>query len=246
MITIALALFLAGSPCRGDTPPDATVGPIVYQGPTIADATVGPIIYQGPTLSDATVGPIIYQGPTIADVTVGPINYSSITIGMQVTPKQLVPEARTIKPVGGKPVLKKMNTVPVIVAPTENQHMAPAGTLLLKARLPGEEADLVWEVEYKPFGTQRFTAGQQQPIASPSAGGGDMYSGKLKLDQPGEYRLRVKANAPGALWSLWRTVLVGKAPAAGPAQKTILKNTTETEKLAPGVGADRGATKLNN
>jgi hypothetical protein len=219
---IALAPFLAASPCLGDTPPDATVGPIVYQGPTIADATVGPIVYQGPTIADATVGPIQFSGEAVA---------------LQVTPKQLAPEARTIKQAERKPLtLKKINAVPEILAPTQNQHMASEGTLMLKARMPGEESKMVWAVEYKPFGTQRFSAGRQKPIASPSAGSGNTYSGNLKLDKPGEYRLRVRADAPGALWSPWRTVIVGKAMAVGPSIKTILKNTPVTNKLESGDG----------
>jgi len=114
--------------------------------------------------------------------------------------------------------------IPVILSPTENQHLASTGPLMIKARLTDAGADLVWEVAHQPFGSSRFAADRRQPTASPSTGASRTYSGRMVLEKPGHYRLRARVDAPGARWSQWRTIVVGTTPVAKP---TVVKRTVK-------------------
>ena len=250
-------------------PSDATVPVISFRGKKVmptSDATVPPITFSGSLQIEPA--PDIKKQIQPAGSAKPALQLQGEKAGLAITSPQtgkMIP-GKTIQP--GKALAVKRKTqpmplsaakvkpavglspqasltpagIPVIVSPTENQHLPATGPLMIRARLADAGADLVWEVEHQPFGSPRYAADRRQPTASPAAGASHTYSGRLALDAPGHYRLRARVDAPGARWSQWRTVVVGTAPVVkSVAAKPALKKTAVRPAAPAAGGASAGA-----
>lgn len=114
-----------------------------------------------------------------------------------------------------------LKTAPSIIGPADNQRFNKTGTIPINAKVSAADASLVWEIEYQAFGATSFLRQKPSLAGGPATGAGMVKTARLTFSSPGTYRFRVREDDAKALWSGWRTVIVGPPPPVAPAAKTM-------------------------
>jgi hypothetical protein len=127
-------------------------------------------------------------------------------------------QANTIQQHAAPTAITDRKTAPTIIRPAEKERFGKTGFIPISAQVSGDDASLVWEIEYQAFGADSFS--RQQPSMAGVTGIGTVKNARLNVREPGTYRFRIKEDGVRAPWSRWRTVIVGSPPAPAPAAKT--------------------------
>ncbi|MEE4242365.1 MAG: hypothetical protein V2I36_12930 [Desulfopila sp.] len=114
-----------------------------------------------------------------------------------------------------------LKTAPSIIGPADNQRFNKTGTIPINAKVSAADVSLIWEIEYQAFGATSFLRQKPSLAGGPATGAGMVKTARLTFSAPGTYRFRVKEDDAKALWSGWRTGIVGSPPPVAPAAKTM-------------------------
>jgi hypothetical protein len=117
---------------------------------------------------------------------------------------------------------------PTIIRPQEREKIDKPGLVPISTRVDTAETTLLWEIEYQAFGAASFVRQPGPRSGAMTTSGATLKTTRLTFSAPGHYRFRVKEDNDKALWSGWRTIVVGSPPPLVPASKAMQLQTKPT------------------
>lgn len=118
--------------------------------------------------------------------------------------------------------VRKKHLLPLLfVQPRNAQKFVRIGRITFRLQGADSEKELVFQLEFKEFGSKAFKKVNLRSTSLTSGSG--QVSGKFKVTNEGEYRIRVRRSDQDSSWSNWVKFTVG--------DPKIKKSLSQTDKL---------------
>ncbi|MCB2218730.1 hypothetical protein [Desulfofustis glycolicus] len=104
------------------------------------------------------------------------------------------------------------HATPMITRPLQGQKLRAGASVPLVIQGLNTDAEILWEIEYRPFGEQRFTRIPPTSLKQSESRTALHQTAHLLTKGDGEYRVRIRLDNQHQPWGQWREFQVGTPP----------------------------------